>query len=80
MTDADHPAIETPQSSPQLRLDQFLQLCGIAQTGGHAKILIQGSEVKVNGEIDTRRKRKLVLEDIIEFEGHTHTVNDYIQK
>ena len=50
-------------------LDQFLKLQGIADTGGQAKLMIQGGEVKVNGEIETRRRRKLVSGDIVEIAG-----------
>lgn len=48
-----------------IRLDQFLKLSGIAHTGGHAKLLIQQGEVSVNGQLETRRRRKLVLGDVI---------------
>jgi ribosome-associated protein len=53
-----------------LSLDNFLKLCGIASTGGHAKVLIQTGEIKVNGEIETRRRRKLKAGDVVEFDGH----------
>ena len=39
--------------SRTLCLDQFLKLSSIAETGGHAKVMIQGGEVKVNGETET---------------------------
>lgn len=48
-----------------IKLDQFLKLVGIAATGGHAKLMIQGGEVKVNGELETRRGRQLVPGDRI---------------
>ena len=49
-----------------IQLDQFLKLQGIAGTGGQAKMLIQGGEVRVNGEMETRRRRKLKLGDVVE--------------
>ncbi|MCU0871157.1 MAG: RNA-binding S4 domain-containing protein [Pirellulaceae bacterium] len=52
-----------------LRLDQFLKLRGIADTGGQAKLLIQGGEVRVNGALETRRRRKLVAGDVVEVDG-----------
>lgn len=55
-----------------IRLDHFLKLTGIADTGGHAKLLIQNGEVLVNGQVETRRRRKLVEGDIVHFAG-----NDY---
>lgn len=52
-----------------IQLDQFLKLKGLVPTGGQAKILIQGGGVRVNGVIETRRKKKLSPGDVIEFFG-----------
>jgi ribosome-associated protein len=49
-------------SEPTIHLDQFLKTCGVA-TGGQAKRLIQGGEVLVNDEIETRRRRQLKVGD-----------------
>lgn len=49
-----------------IKLDQFLKLCGIAQTGGHAKILVQDGLVKVNNEISYERGKKLRDSDTVE--------------
>ena len=49
-------------SEPTIHLDQFLKTCGVA-TGGQAKRLIQGGEVLVNNEIETRRRRQLRVDD-----------------
>ena len=53
-----------------IRLDQFLKMAGVVESGGQAKVLIQSGEVSVNGEVDTRRKRKLRLGDVVELDGH----------
>lgn len=42
-----------------VRLGQFLQLAGIADTGADAKTLLAGGEVLVDGEVDHRRGRQL---------------------
>ena len=42
-----------------IRLDALLKLAGIAETGGHAKLLIQDGEVTVNGEVCTMRGKKI---------------------
>lgn len=42
-----------------IKLDSFLKYCGVAETGGHAKILIEDGEVKVDGEVCTVRGKKL---------------------
>ncbi len=60
----------------QIRLDQFLKLIGLADTGGQAKLLIQGGEVRVNGETETRRGRKLVAGDLVEAQGQRVEVTE----
>lgn len=51
-----------------IKLDQLLKLASIAQTGGHAKMMIQENLVKLNGEVCTQRGRKIRDQDIIEVE------------
>jgi ribosome-associated protein len=66
-----------PASERQaLRLDQFLKFRGIADSGGQAKLLIQSGEVQVNGEVETRRRRKLVVGDVVEVEGMTYSLDE----
>lgn len=50
-------------SDEPIKLDQFLKMKGIVESGGQAKMLIQAGEVKVNGQIETRRGRKLIKGD-----------------
>lgn len=57
-----------PSEGKQLRLDQFLKLCGVAETGGQAKLLIQGGEILLNGEVETRRRKKLSISDVIQID------------
>ena len=57
----------------EIRLDQFLQLCGVP-TGGQAKILIQSGEVTVNGEVETRRRKKLHVGDEVGLDGEIFDV------
>ena len=52
-------------------LINLLKLKNIAQSGGHAKMMVEESEVKVNGEPELRKRRKLRPGDIIEVEGIT---------
>ncbi len=51
-----------------IRLDDLLKNVGVVNTGGHAKIIIQEGEVKVNGEICTMRGKKLRQGDNAEYE------------
>ncbi|NJK64233.1 MAG: RNA-binding S4 domain-containing protein [Synechococcaceae cyanobacterium SM2_3_1] len=52
-----------------IKLDQFLKFAGVVQTGGQAKMLIQSGEVRVNGEMEIRRGRKLHHGDQVEVMG-----------
>ena len=57
-----------PQSE-YIKLDQFLKLARVVQSGGEAKHMIQSGEVRVNGEIETRRGRKLRHGDVVVVQG-----------
>lgn len=46
-----------------IKLDSALKFCAVAESGAHAKELIINGEVKVNGEIELRRGRKLYKGD-----------------
>jgi ribosome-associated protein len=61
-----------------LRLDQFLKLTGIVESGGRAKLLIQSGEVQVNGEVETRRRKKLVVGDVVEIEGARYLPDEFL--
>lgn len=54
-----------------IKLGQLLKLAGLCESGVDAKIAIQDGLVKVNGETDTRRGRKIVPGDVVEFDGET---------
>lgn len=56
-----------------IKLDSFLKLTNLCESGGLAKTLIQEGAVMVNGEVETRRGKKLYKGDKISFEG-----NDFI--
>ncbi|MFI3210850.1 MAG: S4 domain-containing protein YaaA [Peptostreptococcaceae bacterium] len=60
--------VEIKIQSEYIKLDQLLKLADIASTGGHAKFLILEGEVKVNGEVEVRRGKKLRPNDIVEVE------------
>jgi ribosome-associated protein len=47
-------------------LGQALKASNVVGSGGEAKVLIQGGEVRVNGEVETRRGRKLKEGDVVE--------------
>jgi len=63
-------------STSSIELNTFLGKIGITTTGGKAKNIIRSGEIKVNGEIETRNKRKLHKGDIVEYQGKTHMVDE----
>ena len=52
-----------------IKLGQAIKAAGFVEDGVEAKYVIQDGLVKVNGEIDTRRGRKLYDGDIVYFQG-----------
>lgn len=57
-----------------IKLGQALKLAGLVSSGVEAKIVIQNGEVTVNGEVDTRRGRKLYPLDNFCYQGQEVTV------
>ncbi|WP_186576857.1 S4 domain-containing protein YaaA [Aquibacillus kalidii] len=51
-----------------IQLGQFLKLANVLETGGMVKLFLADYEVKVNGELENRRGRKLYPGDQIEIE------------
>ncbi len=62
-------------SMDYIKLDQFLKQMQAVSTGGQAKLMIQDGEVSVNGEVETRRGRKLVTGDRVSLGGQTWVVD-----
>ncbi len=54
-----------------IKLGQALKLAGLVNSGVEAKIVIQGGEVTVNGEIEYQRGKKLHNGDIVSYDGET---------
>lgn len=52
-----------------IKLGQALKAAGLVSSGLDAKIVIQNGMVKVNGETETQRGKKLYDGFIVEFEG-----------
>ena len=52
-----------------IKLGQALKKAGLVSSGVEAKMVIQDGEVTVDGEVDTRRGRKLFGGETIEFMG-----------
>lgn len=56
-------------STEYIALGQFLKLAECIGTGGEVKHFLQENSVRVNGEPDNRRGRKLRVGDTVEVEG-----------
>ncbi len=52
-----------------IKLGQAMKLAGLAESGVDAKIKIQEGFVKVNGEVEVQRGKKIHPGDIITFDG-----------
>ncbi len=57
-----------------IKLDSFLKAVNAAASGGEAKVMIGEGMVRVNGEVETRRGRKLYPGDRVEAAGKTFAV------
>lgn len=51
-----------------IELIQLLKVLGIAQTGGHAKMIVEEGVVLRNGEVELRKRAKLIPGDLMEIE------------
>ncbi len=53
-----------------IKLGQALKAAGLVESGVDAKFAIQDGQVKVNGQTEIQRGKKLYNGDIVEFEGN----------
>ena len=61
-------------SKQPVELFKILKFEGMANTGGEAKMLIADGQVEVNGTTETRKRKKIVSDDVIEFGGEKFVV------
>ena len=66
--------IAIPIQTETIRLSQLLKLANVVQDGVEAKFRIADGEVSVNGEVETRRGRKLRIGDQVEFDGEVYEI------
>ncbi|MEO7982409.1 MAG: RNA-binding S4 domain-containing protein [Sporichthyaceae bacterium] len=52
-----------------IRLGQLLKLVSLVESGGAARALLESGEVRVNGEVETRRGRQLAVGDVVDAAG-----------
>lgn len=58
-----------------VELYKILKFEGIVGSGGEAKMVISEGLVKVNGEVETQKRKKIISGDIIEFMGEEYKVS-----
>jgi ribosome-associated protein len=56
-------------------LQTFLRLVDAVPTGGMAKTVIQAGDCKLNGQLETRRAKKLYAGDVVQFENEEMGIN-----
>lgn len=61
-----------------VELNIFLRLHHLTSTGGQAKVLIRSGEISVNGEVETRNRKKLRVGDKVTYQGKTYVVEEKI--
>jgi ribosome-associated protein len=57
-----------------IELCQFLKFGGLSETGGQAKQLIADGEVLLNGAVETQKRKKLAVGDVVEAGGQSIVV------
>lgn len=57
-----------------IKLGQAIKLAGLVDSGVEAKEVIQDGKVKVNGEVEVQRGKKLYNEFIVEYNGESFKV------
>lgn len=68
--------IEITIRTEYITLGQMLKLANVVESGGIAKMVIIDGLVKVNGEVETRRGKKLYSGDIVSFEGQDYLIKN----
>jgi ribosome-associated protein len=58
-----------------IKLDAFMKWANVVSSGTDAKFFIRNGEVFVNGEVEVRRGKKLVVGDIVKFNGEEFIIS-----
>jgi ribosome-associated protein len=66
--------ISIPIETESIRLSQLLKLASVVQDGAEAKLRIANREVRVNGDVEIRRGRKLRVGNLVEVDGETYEI------
>ena len=63
--------IKLRETDEFIKLGQALKAAGVVESGVDAKFAVQDGLVKVNGQTETKRGKKLVSGDKVEYDGET---------
>ncbi|GAA0116664.1 S4 domain-containing protein YaaA [Clostridium senegalense] len=66
--------IEIKINTEFIKLDSFLKFSGACSLGSEAKFFIKNGDVKVNGDIELQRGKKLYNGDTVEFQGENYKI------
>lgn len=67
MPSSSHPPRPVPVREVPIELCQFLKFGGLVESGGEAKFAINEGLVLVNGEVEPRKRKKLLPGDVVTF-------------
>jgi len=68
--------IDIKLNTSPTELFKILKFEGLVASGGEAKTVIAEGLVSVNGEVETRKRKKIVAGDTIVFNGDTLSISD----
>lgn len=66
--------IEHQLKGEYIELIKLLKFSGLVGTGGEAKMMVEEGKVKVNNQIESRKRAKLKRGDMVEYNGEMITV------
>ena len=52
-----------------IQLDQLLKWAGVVESGGQVKLMLADKLIRVNGNVETARRRRLYDGDVVELKG-----------
>lgn len=64
------------KGSEYIELNNLLKMMNLVNSGGEAKVFINQGIVQVNGEVDTRKRKKLRPGEVVLFNGNEITITE----
>lgn len=66
--------LDIPINTPFITLGQLLKMVDLVGSGGETKVFLATERIKVNGELEQRRGRKLYPDDSVVIRGNTYRI------